>query len=130
MIEDYQRPFLRHYGVSQMNKYEGAFKDKSALQIISAIHEANDVWALVREPNCTAFQRDAARRIHWLCEEMECRLGGHGGHQHATGPLLEEVCAPQLVEKERLQREIHRHIKEKAQLRTQLDMIKTIAMRG
>ncbi len=30
------------------------------------------------------------QRIHWLSHELECRLGGHGGIEHATGPLLLE----------------------------------------
>ncbi len=111
-----------------MSKYEAEYKGKSALEIVDAISEANDAW-LKDEENRNEHQVDAANRIHWLCEELECRLGGHGGYVYATGPLLREDGSPQLVEKERLHREIHRHVNEKEQLRTKLNMIKTIVLR-
>lgn len=76
--------------------------DKTALRLLSKINEMSLMMMVNIEPEdpkeSISLLPEEVRdmigwlgEIHWISHELECRLGGHGGYQYATGPCLMEI---------------------------------------
>ena len=83
----YKEPFGQHHGAPALD-LAGRINDITS-EIMSDIEDARDEGRNPYGEDVSKWER-LMQEAHWLSHEFECRLGGHGGTEYATGPLLTE----------------------------------------
>ena len=77
----------RHHGASALD-LASRVNDITA-EIMSDMEDAREESKAFDADDVDRWER-LMQEMHWISHEFECRLGGHGGTEYATGPLLEE----------------------------------------
>ncbi len=80
--------FSQHHGASAL-ELAGQINDITC-EILDEIEDAKDEDKAI-DGDMIASWQVKLEEAHWLSHEFECRLGGHGGTEYATGPLLKEM---------------------------------------